>query len=47
MEDKALVKSSFSATMNAHIEEVDIPPWCFTLPSRNTNPAPRLNAREV
>ncbi len=26
MEDKALVKSSFSATINAHIEEVDIPP---------------------
>ena len=25
MEDKALVKSSFSAIINAHIEEVDIP----------------------
>ena len=32
MEDNELVKSSFSATINAPIEKVDIPSWCFTLP---------------
>ena len=32
MEDHTLVESSFSATINAPIEEVDIPAWCFTLP---------------
>ena len=31
MEDNTLVKSSFSATINAPIEKVDIPAWCFTL----------------
>jgi hypothetical protein len=29
MEDKTLVESSFSATINAPIEKVDIPAWCF------------------
>ena len=32
MEDNTLVESSFSATINAPIENVDIPSWCFTLP---------------
>jgi hypothetical protein len=32
MEDKTLVESSFSATIHAPIEKVDIPDWCFTLP---------------
>ena len=32
MEDNTLVQSSFSATVNARIEKVDIPSWCFTLP---------------
>jgi len=32
MEDNTIVKSSFSATINAPIEKVDIPTWCFTLP---------------
>ena len=32
MEDNTLVKSSFSATINAPIEKVDIPSWCFALP---------------
>ena len=32
MEDSTLVKSSFSAIINAPIEKVDIPSWCFTLP---------------
>ncbi len=32
MENNTLVKSSFSATINAPIEKVDIPSWCFTLP---------------
>jgi len=31
MEDNTLVQSSFSATINAPIEKVDIPSWCFTL----------------
>ena len=32
MEDNTLVESSFSATINAPIEKVVIPAWCFTLP---------------
>ena len=32
MEDNTLVESSFSATINAPIEKVDIPAWCFKLP---------------
>src|SRR5665213_270999 len=32
MEDNTLVQSSFSATINAPMEKVDIPSWCFTLP---------------
>ena len=31
MEDNTIVKSSFSATINAPIEKVDIPSWCFAL----------------
>ena len=31
MEDNTLVESSVSATINAPIENVDIPAWCFTL----------------
>ena len=32
MEYNTLVQSSFSATINAPIEKVDIPSWCFMLP---------------
>jgi hypothetical protein len=32
MEVNTVVKSSFSATINAPIESVDVPSWCFTLP---------------
>jgi hypothetical protein len=32
VEDDTLVRSSFSATVHAPIEKVDIPAWCFTLP---------------
>jgi hypothetical protein len=32
MEDNTLVQSSFSATIDAPIETIDIPAWCFTLP---------------
>ncbi len=32
MDDNTLVESSFSATINAPIEKVDIPSWCFNLP---------------
>ena len=31
MEENTLVQSSFSATINAPIEKVDIPTWCFSL----------------
>ena len=31
MEDRIFVESNFSATINAPIESVDIPSWCFTL----------------
>jgi hypothetical protein len=32
MEDNTSVESSSSATINAPIEKVDIPSWCFTPP---------------
>jgi hypothetical protein len=32
MEDNTLVKWSFSAAIDAPMEKVDIPSWCFTLP---------------
>lgn len=32
MENNTLVQSSFSAVINAPVESVDIPSWCFTLP---------------
>jgi hypothetical protein len=35
MEDNTLVESSFSAIIDAPIEKVDIPSWCFT-PTRTT-----------
>lgn len=31
MDDNTLVESSFSARINAPIEKVDIPSWCFSL----------------
>ncbi|MDQ7251067.1 hypothetical protein [Dongia sedimenti] len=32
MSDPVIVDSSFSAIINAPIEKIDIPQWCFTLP---------------
>lgn len=32
MEDRTIVESSCSAVINAPIEAIDIPNWCFTLP---------------
>src|SRR5215467_6826358 len=32
MDDHTLVEASFSATIKAPIEKVDIPSWCFALP---------------
>jgi hypothetical protein len=32
MEANTLVQSSFSATINAPIEKIDIRAWCFALP---------------
>ena len=31
MDEDTIVDSSFSATVNAPIEKIDIPSWCFTL----------------
>ena len=42
MDDNTLVQSSFSATINAPIEKVDIPSWCFTLPESEYQRAHRL-----
>lgn len=32
MEEHVIVDSSFSATINAALERIDIPAWCFSLP---------------
>jgi hypothetical protein len=32
MEERVVVDSSFSAVVNAPIEKIDIPLWCFSLP---------------
>lgn len=32
MDDSMILESSFLATINAPIEDIDIPSWCFTLP---------------
>jgi len=32
MEEHVIVESSFSAIVNAPIESIDIPAWCFSLP---------------
>jgi hypothetical protein len=32
MEEHVIVESSFSAIINAPIEKIDIPAWCFSLP---------------
>lgn len=34
MSDNQIVDSSFSAIINAPIEKIDIPRWCFTLPEK-------------
>jgi hypothetical protein len=35
MRDNQIVDSSFSAVINAPIERIDIPTWCFTLPEKD------------
>ena len=32
MEEHVIVDSSFSAVINAPLEKIDIPAWCFSLP---------------
>jgi hypothetical protein len=32
MEEHVIVDSSFSAIINASLEQIDIPSWCFSLP---------------
>lgn len=45
MEDDTLVESSFSAVINAPLEKVNIPEWCFTLPeSEYQGASPAHNA---
>lgn len=42
MEERMMVDSSFSATINAPLETIDIPTWCFSLPDeeyRECSPA--------
>jgi hypothetical protein len=34
MRDNQIVDSSFSAIINAPIEKIDIPAWCFSLPEK-------------
>ena len=34
MDDDTIIESSFSATIQAPIEDIDIPSWCFGLPDR-------------
>lgn len=34
MEDNVIVDSSFKALINAPIEAIDIPAWCFSLPDK-------------
>jgi hypothetical protein len=34
MRDNQIVDSSFTAIINAPIEKIDIPNWCFTLPEK-------------
>lgn len=45
MDENTLVESSYSAIINAPIESVDIPTWCFTLPEHEYQKAsPAHNA---
>lgn len=45
MDENTLVESSFSATIHAPIEKVDITDWCFTLPeSEYQQASPAHNA---
>ena len=34
MNDSKIVDSSFTAIVNAPLEKIDIPAWCFNLPDR-------------
>jgi hypothetical protein len=45
MDENTLVESRFTATIDAPIEKVDIPAWCFTLPeSEYQRASPAHNA---
>jgi hypothetical protein len=37
MNDNQIVHSSFTAGVNAPLEKIDIPAWCFNLPEREYN----------
>jgi hypothetical protein len=47
MEENTLVESSFSAVINAPIDEVDIPGWCFSLPEAEYQRVPQPIVRLV
>ena len=34
MNENQIVDTSFTATINAPIEKIDIPAWCFSLPEK-------------
>jgi hypothetical protein len=36
MEERVIVDSSFPAVINAPLEKIDIPVWCFSLPDEGT-----------
>ncbi len=37
MEEHVIVASSFSVIINASLEQIDIPSWCFGLPDDVVN----------
>ena len=40
MQEHVIVESSFSAIINAPIESIDIPAWCFSLPDHEYQGCP-------
>jgi hypothetical protein len=40
MNENQIVDSSFAAIINAPLDRIDIPTWCFTLPEREYQACP-------
>ncbi len=47
MEERVIVDSSFSAVINAPLERIDIPEWCFSLPDEEYQGCRRLTSQLV